>query len=189
MGTIDSFTWTTITDGRIDPNSPLDTTLTTDLRDNLENLMRWIGKDFLGGQVANHDHDDTNSKKILASNIDGLTDLSEWTWEDDGDNIFSDSASTTGTVSISGAVPVGTYIIFCWLNVTLSDSGTDTLSIREVGVGTYREVFESDLGGNTILSTGNVMIPVDSNRVIDRKTIEGGTGFLFEAYLRLYQTT
>jgi len=58
---IDGFAFTTIANTRVDPDSPLDTALVTDIRDALENLMRWIGRDFLAGQIANHDHDNVNS--------------------------------------------------------------------------------------------------------------------------------
>ena len=187
MGTIDSFTWTTITDGRIDPNSPLDTTLTTDIRDNLENLMRWLGKDFLGGQVANHDHNGTNTKKIDASNITNLTSLSEWIWEDDGDLLFNDASTDVGSVSISGAVPVDTYAIMVWIEVRLSDALTDLVAFREVGIGTYREVFKSDLNNSRVSSSA--MVPVDSSRNIDRSTTAGGTGLNVAVWLRLYQTS
>lgn len=67
MATIDGYAWTTIGDGSIDADSPFDDTLSTDIRDNIENLMRWLGKDYLSGAVANHDHDGANSAKIAGA--------------------------------------------------------------------------------------------------------------------------
>jgi len=58
---IDGFSFNTIDNSRVDPNSPIDTTLMTDLRDALEFLQRWLGKTFLGAAVADHNHDGVNS--------------------------------------------------------------------------------------------------------------------------------
>lgn len=69
---IDGFSWTTILDSQVDPDSPVDTILMTGLRDDAEFLMRWLGRDYLAGAIANHDHDGLNSKKVSAANLAGV---------------------------------------------------------------------------------------------------------------------
>lgn len=64
MATIDGYAWTTIADSRVDADSPWDDTLAIDIRDNLENLMRWLGGDYLSTATENHDHDGSNSALI-----------------------------------------------------------------------------------------------------------------------------
>lgn len=68
---IDTFEFITISGDQTDPDSPLDTVLMTALRDNHEFLMRWLGRDFLAGAVANHDHDGLNSKKVTTADLAG----------------------------------------------------------------------------------------------------------------------
>lgn len=68
---IDGFDFNTIVNGRIDPDSPLDTTLFNDMRDQSEFLKRWLGKSFVGAAVADHDHDGVNSKAIISDDIVG----------------------------------------------------------------------------------------------------------------------
>ncbi len=66
---IDGFSFTTIANSQVDPDSPVDTVLATGYRDNSEFLMRWLGRDFLAGAVANHDHDGVNSAAVtIAAN-------------------------------------------------------------------------------------------------------------------------
>ena len=64
---IDGFDFTTIANSQVDPDSPVDTVLATGYRDNSEFLMRWLGRDFLAGAVANHDHDGVNSALVTGS--------------------------------------------------------------------------------------------------------------------------
>ena len=56
--------WVTIADSAIDPDSPLDTTLMTALRDDLIHLREWLGASYPAGAVQDHDHDGSNSKLI-----------------------------------------------------------------------------------------------------------------------------
>jgi len=66
---IDGFDWRTIDNTEIDPDSPLTSTLCAKWRDNQEFLMRWLGRDYRGAAVANHDHDGSNSAPVtLAPN-------------------------------------------------------------------------------------------------------------------------
>lgn len=52
--------FTSIPDNSIDEDSPLDTTLMTQIRDSLIHLEEWLGHSYTAAQ--DHDHDGTNSK-------------------------------------------------------------------------------------------------------------------------------
>jgi len=64
---IDGFSFTAVSNAQVDPDSPLDTTIITAFRDSLEVLNRWMGKDFVAGQIANHDHDMVNSAGVAGA--------------------------------------------------------------------------------------------------------------------------
>jgi len=53
-----------ISDAQVDPDSPIDTTLLTSIRDALIYLQEWIGHDYVAGAVQNHNHDGINSASI-----------------------------------------------------------------------------------------------------------------------------
>lgn len=57
-------TLVTIADAAVDPESPVDTTLVTGLRDNIEYVVQWLGHSFRGAAVQDHNHDGTNSAKL-----------------------------------------------------------------------------------------------------------------------------
>lgn len=56
--------WVSIADASVDPDSPLDTTLMTCIRDDLVHLREWIGAAYTAGAVQNHNHDGSNSEII-----------------------------------------------------------------------------------------------------------------------------
>lgn len=55
--------FTVIADSRVDTDSPVDTTLVTDMRDNDIHLEEAMGRDYV--LAVNHDHDDVNSKGVV----------------------------------------------------------------------------------------------------------------------------
>lgn len=61
--TVPTRDWTDIGDAQVDAESPLDTTLMTQIRDNLVNLKEWLGFSYTPAQ--DHDHDGINSKSVL----------------------------------------------------------------------------------------------------------------------------
>lgn len=164
---IDGFDFTTISDGRVDPDSPLDTTLATDWRDNSEFLMRWLGKSFLGAAVADHDHDGTNSAQVDASDLTGTAIVNAFVWVDDGTLVVNDTggSGTTGLVSVASQVPVGA------LNVELAvkavgDSTTDlTIGYRQPGSGTYR--LRVELEKAELQHRWNIWAPLNGSRQFD----------------------
>ena len=54
--------FTAVPDSKIDVDSPLTTELMTWLRDNIEHLEEWLGKDYAAAQ--NHNHDGLNSAPV-----------------------------------------------------------------------------------------------------------------------------
>lgn len=64
MPTIDSNDWTDIAATRTDADSPVDETLMNDIRENINFLKLWLGKDYLSTAVANHNHDGSNSAPV-----------------------------------------------------------------------------------------------------------------------------
>jgi len=56
--------WVSIADGAVDPDSPVDTTLMTGIRDDLEHLREWMGASYYAGAVQNHSHDGVNSAMV-----------------------------------------------------------------------------------------------------------------------------
>lgn len=63
-----SKSWTDIADSAIDPDSPLDVTLMTAIRDDLVHLKEWLGYGYTAAQA--HDHDGINST-LLPSEVMG----------------------------------------------------------------------------------------------------------------------
>ncbi len=61
--------WSDIQDGQIDAESPLDTTLLTQIRDNLVYLKEWLGGSYTA--QVDHDHDGVNSKTLRDNSVTG----------------------------------------------------------------------------------------------------------------------
>jgi len=55
--------WSDIADSRVDSESPLDTMLMTQIRDNLVHLREWLGTSYTA--AADHDHDGVNSRSVV----------------------------------------------------------------------------------------------------------------------------
>lgn len=91
--------WVTIADGAVDPDSPVDATLMTGLRDDGIHLREWMGASFFAGAVQDHNHDGSNSALIqIGSNAlrngsfeDGLT---GWAFTDFGGGSHAISTSS-----------------------------------------------------------------------------------------------
>jgi len=61
--------YTLIPDGSVDADSPLDTTLITQLRDNTIHIEEWLGDSYVAAK--NHDHDNVNSKAVTLAYLAG----------------------------------------------------------------------------------------------------------------------
>lgn len=62
-----SKTFTSIPDTSVDAESPLDTTLMTQIRDSLIHLEEWVGKNYTA--AVDHDHDGVNSSFVGSVNL------------------------------------------------------------------------------------------------------------------------
>ena len=175
---IDGFDFTTISDGRVDPDSPLDTTLATDWRDNIEFLMRWLGKSFLVAAVADHDHDGVNSATIDAADLTGTAIVNAFVWVDDGTQVFT-QAGGEGLRSISSQVPVGTVNAQIFMEGTAdSGGGNRSVAFRVPSTGVFR-IMHLSSGFSAAVTTSSVaIIPVNSSRQIDidYASTEGANG-------------
>lgn len=56
--------WVVIADTAVDPDSPIDATLMTGIRDDLVHVREWLGASYVGGAVQDHNHDGSNSAAI-----------------------------------------------------------------------------------------------------------------------------
>jgi len=65
---VPSKNWSTIADAAVDPDSALDTTLITAVRDNLVHVYEWLGYGYTAQQA--HNHDGVNST-LLPGNVMG----------------------------------------------------------------------------------------------------------------------
>jgi hypothetical protein len=81
-----SKSWVTIADSAVDPDSPVDTTLMTGLRDDLVHVREWLGASYYAGAVQDHNHDGVNSAMMpIGPNLlrngsfDGGSGLDGWT--------------------------------------------------------------------------------------------------------------
>ena len=67
--TAPSKNFTVISDGDIDPDSPVTTNLMTALRDNDIHLEEWLGDGYTAAK--DHNHNGTNSKKVNYADLSG----------------------------------------------------------------------------------------------------------------------
>ncbi len=89
--------WVAIADSAVDPDSPLDTTLITGLRDDLIHLREWLGASYFAGARQDHSHDGVDSALIqigpnLLRNGSFESDTSSWTFTDYGGGAHAISA-------------------------------------------------------------------------------------------------
>lgn len=90
--------WSDIGDSRVDADSPLDTTLMTEIRDNLVHLKEWLGSSFT--PAVDHDHDGINSKSpVLADSTVTLSKL----------KVAEGSWSSTGTGDVDVYISIANY--------------------------------------------------------------------------------
>jgi hypothetical protein len=128
--------WVSIADAAVDPDSPVDATLMTGIRDDLVHLREWLGASFFAGAVQDHNHDGANSAQIeVGPNLlrngsfeDGGT---GWTITDysGGSHAFSTSTRHHGDTSLA------------FTSTVLANGGGDALSNEFIPVAedrTYR---------------------------------------------------
>ena len=117
------------TDGQVDGDSPVDTTLMTQLRDCLIHLEEWLGHSYTAAQ--NHNHDGVNSALIQEASAGNVSNFLSSTAE-------TDLTSTTYTKIFEIVMPVGGEFRFKW-DTTEGSGGVQTtarLYKNGVAVGT-----------------------------------------------------
>lgn len=104
---VPSKNFTIIADSAVDPDSPLDTTLITALRDNTIHIEEWLGLSYAAAQ--DHDHDGVNSKSVVLANavvtetkIAAAAVTQAKLKTTTGAGSLSLTAATTGTYGLSG---------------------------------------------------------------------------------------
>ena len=149
--TIDGFDFTIISNGRVDPDSPIDTTLMTDLRDNDNFLKLWMGKSFIAGAVADHDHDGLNSKKVTSDDLDGgifAVPYTEAGRTQSASRVHATSGVGTTSASHTMVLPVssvdylvmGTFQLECVAEANNSDAGQANVKV-DLKVNAVEKVF------------------------------------------------
>lgn len=119
--------WVTIADAAVDPDSPLDATLMTGLRDDLIHLREWLGAGFTAGAVQDHDHDGVNSKLIpigpnYIRNPGFESDLGGWT----------QTQYTGGTIArVTSAGNFSQGVASCGISSTSTANGGGDLLLSE----------------------------------------------------------
>lgn len=124
-----SKTWVTIGDGAVDPDSPVDTTLMTGLRDDLIHLREWLGASFTAGAVQNHNHDGSNSALIevgpnLARNPSFEADTASWTI----------TQYTGGTVAVNTANHADGAKSLAFTSTSTANGGGDAISAGFIAI-------------------------------------------------------
>ena len=156
--------FTVIPDTKIDADSPFTEELATFLRDNIEHLEEWLGKDFVA--AINHNHDGVNS--ALTSIGSSIKPLQPEVLKATGSfvpYIDIDISADTGTDTAQWAL-VGIKI--------LTSAANHTIQLRKKGSSTNDMVFVFDsLGGDTSFQC---WVPVDANEVFQiRVAVSGAT--------------
>jgi len=151
--TVPSKTWTAITDGTIDADSPLDETLMTALRDNLVHLEEWLGDGYTAAK--DHDHDGVNSAPFTFALIDPDTfyGLVVKTYAL-GDSLYHSNDAETETASTSYVkvkeITLGSFVgsgsdfrIKFSLFATINKTAWGKVYINGSAVGTERSQFSN----------------------------------------------
>jgi len=163
---IDGFDFTTIANGRIDPDSPLSTDLFTDMRDNMEFLKLWLGKSFVGAAVADHNHDGANSKKVNFSDLESSGQLLTKYTEAGKAVSRTDTTDTTSTNTSNHAIILPTssedYFIF----------GTFRVKVKRTAAGGTLNIAEGRVDVNGV-QVGKIFI--DSVNLLNEWEVGGGT--------------
>lgn len=112
--------WVAIADTAVDPDSPLDTTLITGVRDNLVYLREWLGASYFAGAVQDHSHDGLNSALVeVGPNL-----LRNGSFENGSIN-WTLTANTGATIGISAAAAMhGIYGVAITSTVIANGGGS-----------------------------------------------------------------
>lgn len=119
-----------IADAAVDPDSPLDTTLLTGLRDDVVHLREWLGASFYAGAVQNHSHDGVDSFLIRI----GPNFVRNGSFED-GSGGWTITTYTGGSQLISQVTRHHGQQSISFTSTVLANGGGDALSNEYVACG------------------------------------------------------
>jgi len=122
--------WVAIADAAVDPDSPLDATLMTGIRDDLVHLREWLGASFFAGAVQDHNHDGSNSALIqIGPNL-----VRNGSFEDEGAGwTITDYSGGSHAFSTSTRYHAAKSLAFT--STVLANGGGDALSDQFIAVG------------------------------------------------------
>ena len=121
--------WITIADTAVDPDSPIDTTLMTGLRDDLVYLREWLGASYIAGAVQDHSHDGVNSALVPI----GPNYLRNGSFES-GTSGWTITQYTGGTVATSATTPLDGAASLAFTSTVLANGGGDAVSNEYIPV-------------------------------------------------------
>jgi len=159
--------FTIIADSRIDADSPVTEELMTFIRDNIEHLEEWLGKNYVA--AVDHDHDGVNSKLTsVASSI---------FWLNVPVTKFSGNPSTTyTTISVAadtGANTAKTAIIGISLSGTGVAANPAALNLRQTGTTGPQAVVEIPNAAIGTMKT-TVLCPLDASETFQYAKVSNG---------------
>jgi len=88
---VPSESWSVVTSGQVDADSPLDETLMEAMRGNLIHLEEWLGDSYTAAK--DHDHDGTNSKAVVGVAANTITGTEILNQIDQGSQVIAATAS------------------------------------------------------------------------------------------------
>ena len=130
------------TDGQVDGDSPVDTTLLTQLRDCLIHLQEWLGHSYTAAQ--DHNHDGVNSALIQEASAGDVPNFQ-----------YGSATDLTGTTYVKIfeiVMPVGGEFRFKW--TTTEGSG---------GVNAVTRLYRNGVAVGTEYNTGNAVVTDDQD--------------------------
>lgn len=99
-----SRSWTVITNGQVDADSPINDVLMSGMQGNLIHLEEWLGDGYVA--AVDHDHDDTNSKLVATVADGGITEVKLGT-----SAVSQGKLKTTAVTSLAGSLETAANII------------------------------------------------------------------------------
>ncbi|HLC19120.1 MAG TPA: hypothetical protein VJM57_08935 [Thermodesulfobacteriota bacterium] len=147
--------WTDIQDGQVDADSPLDTTLITSIRDNIENLKSQLtGESGTYTAAQEHDHDGVNSKEVASVADDAVTGAKiDKTPASTGSQAIPNGATWTPGAGVYQFVESGSS--YCQFEIYVGGSWRRTNTPGDIsGIkycdGANMRVFSGGAGGSTV---------------------------------------
>ena len=169
--------FTVIPDTKIDADSPVTEELMTFIRDNIEHLEEWLGKNYTA--AVDHDHDGVNSKLTSVG--------SSIFWLNAPVTKFSGNPGTVyTTISIAadtGANTAKTAILGISISAANVPANLNALNLRQTGTTGPHAVVEMSGSTDFLITKQQILCPVDAAETFQYQ--DGGAGSLVNAIIVL----